>query len=945
MKIKKILLLIIAFAMLSTNIPAVYASEADVTGLLAGLKIMQGDPDGNMRLDDYVSRAEFAKIAVAASPYKDFVAVNSRVSPFKDVSALHWAAPYVQVAIAGGLCKGYLDSTFRPDQTVLFEEAVTMMLKTLGYKDADFGASWPYGQIGTARSIGLTKKVSATEGQYMTRRDVANLVYNTLDTKMVSSTYNYSSNVSYQNSNSVSRDSSSNGNTTYNSTSANSSTQSTSSIRSESLGQSGQKLITIFDCQLIESAVLIATNNEDSSLGTDRVYTSSGILDYSEASYFDPDNIGRRGDLVVKNGEDYVSFSPDEQVVTKYNVTSVIGQDLVLDGEILNINENLTTYYKSQKSTYKNVVASAEAGDTFITFATPSGVVDYAMLVATHNQTISANTNSLEKYVIYSKLDNAIIGYKNGNFHQIDIKDDTTAYRNKTQTTYSSLKSSMSMGDLIYVKKDNAGVIEYVSYEKGNMDGPYTVSGASWINNFATDANTAVMRNGTKVTSSDIQNNDIVYFSKDLNMVLAYSNKITGIYEKASPNKDMPSTVTVSGVEYTIESVAAFNKLSSSGTAQYGDTVTLLLGKTNQIADVLTEASMHNDAYGYLFETGIKEFTSADLSQYMNHYFKIVLADGNVYEYMSDTSYEYLLNSFVRVSFSDGTAKAAKMAAQSDVSGTFNWASRKLGKYTVAENVNILDIDANSNKTLKGEYVKIYPQRIDGLNLTSSKIYYTKKDGNGVITELILNNVTGDMSDYALLTVIDTTGKSTIQGLKDSISDLDDEIGKLTEEIDKLDKDKDEDKIKELSDEKSKAEANKAKSESRLKSSTNGSYTYNLNGSNHTFGADAVYNITVGTPIKLSYNNNGTVYSMAALTKVSGAVTDVTNTTLSTSMRDYTISDKVSVYYRDGAYSYAYRIIPITDIIGNEKNYTLTAYYDKEMTSGGRVRVIIATKK
>ena len=61
-------------------------NDEDIMSLLSELNIMVGDDDGNLRLDDNVSRAEFAKIAVASSSYKDTVATGLKVSPFKDVT-------------------------------------------------------------------------------------------------------------------------------------------------------------------------------------------------------------------------------------------------------------------------------------------------------------------------------------------------------------------------------------------------------------------------------------------------------------------------------------------------------------------------------------------------------------------------------------------------------------------------------------------------------------------------------------------------------------------------------------------------------------------------------------------------------------------------------------------------------------------------------------------
>ena len=149
---------LLLFCVMGTTVFADASYEATV---LSELSIMQGDPNGNMRYGDKVSRAECAKIVVQASKYRNLVDTSSKRSAFQDVTAEHWAAPYVTVGVKNGLFKGYFDATFRPSNTVTYEEAITMLLRVLDYTDADVGDEWPYDQIDMAKKLGMLDGVSS----------------------------------------------------------------------------------------------------------------------------------------------------------------------------------------------------------------------------------------------------------------------------------------------------------------------------------------------------------------------------------------------------------------------------------------------------------------------------------------------------------------------------------------------------------------------------------------------------------------------------------------------------------------------------------------------------------------------------------------------------------------------------------------------------------------
>ncbi|MGO5028731.1 S-layer homology domain-containing protein [Candidatus Agathobaculum pullicola] len=186
---KKILSLLLTATVLLGCLPSAFAasavSESVVEQIIRSTGIMVGDTSGNMNLDKTVTRAEYAKMLVAASGYKDKVTGTSNVSPFKDVPYTHWAAGYIKTAVQQGWLTGYLDGSYKPNQTVTLEEAATGCLKLLGYTTEDFSGSYPYAQLVLYQSLGLNTGVTASQGTTMTRRNMMYLFYNLLnaDTK------------------------------------------------------------------------------------------------------------------------------------------------------------------------------------------------------------------------------------------------------------------------------------------------------------------------------------------------------------------------------------------------------------------------------------------------------------------------------------------------------------------------------------------------------------------------------------------------------------------------------------------------------------------------------------------------------------------------------------------------------------------------------------------
>lgn len=173
-----------------------YQEAAEVLGALG---IMVGDAEsGLFRPDDNILRSEMAKVSVYSVGMEDVAARITTPTRFPDVVENHWANGAINVADQQGMVIGDDVGTFRPDDNVLFQEAVTIMVRALGYEpQAASNGGYPNGYMVTASSIQLLKGISAAASEPAKRGDVAQLVFNALTINMMEQT-GFGTNVSYE---------------------------------------------------------------------------------------------------------------------------------------------------------------------------------------------------------------------------------------------------------------------------------------------------------------------------------------------------------------------------------------------------------------------------------------------------------------------------------------------------------------------------------------------------------------------------------------------------------------------------------------------------------------------------------------------------------------------------------------------------------------------------
>jgi hypothetical protein len=157
------------------------AEEETPLRVLRAMEVMQGNEAGDLMLDKQVTRAEFVKMVLAASIYKDTAGASGGISPFPDVRYTHWAAGYIRTGVNLQIINGYLDGTFRPDATVKLEEAVNILLKMLEYTVADLSGAFPSAQMALYDALELNENMTAVRGQSLNRRQCVQLLYNFLN--------------------------------------------------------------------------------------------------------------------------------------------------------------------------------------------------------------------------------------------------------------------------------------------------------------------------------------------------------------------------------------------------------------------------------------------------------------------------------------------------------------------------------------------------------------------------------------------------------------------------------------------------------------------------------------------------------------------------------------------------------------------------------------------
>jgi len=193
-RLSKIMAIAVAFIMLFTTVA--FASDmpdvansphSEAINALVEAGVIAGFPDGTFRPLNNLTRAEASiMLARAINPPNAELAGTATQAPppsnFVDMlSGFMWAENYVSFAARHGIVRGFPDGTFRPGNNLTNAELATMILRTIGYTDAQIGPNWPHDNIAKARTVGVLAGLPEDLPNISTREVAAAMIFNKLD--------------------------------------------------------------------------------------------------------------------------------------------------------------------------------------------------------------------------------------------------------------------------------------------------------------------------------------------------------------------------------------------------------------------------------------------------------------------------------------------------------------------------------------------------------------------------------------------------------------------------------------------------------------------------------------------------------------------------------------------------------------------------------------------
>ncbi len=375
------------------------ADTATAVAVLAGMGIVSGYSDGLYHPGDILTRAQFSKLAVLAENHGDQLTQSAYRSLFSDVGSKHWAHSYVNLAYTEGLVNGYGNGTFGPDDPVTVGQAVTIILRLLGYTTSDIGPFWPEDYMAKASDLGLLAGITKSSGENLNRGEAALLIC--------------------------------------------------AMLKSDTLSGSGY--LKSYASSVVTGAVVVDNNAEadNGTLGTALVYAGGNLTYYEQSLTVASGLVGTaRGTLLLNKSGMVIGFVPNDDKTVTITVSKAAADELTSSaGKTYDISGTAAAILEDTKTTYSTAWYDLIGGDQVTLFYASAGDVDLV---------VRSSTEKYEGTMLTGLYESASPSSTNPSTISIlGISLDVTASAAKTLKTF-------SVGDRITVIFNASGEVASV---------------------------------------------------------------------------------------------------------------------------------------------------------------------------------------------------------------------------------------------------------------------------------------------------------------------------------------------------------------------------------------------------------------------------------------------------------------------------------------------------
>lgn len=747
------------------------AAYAPYVDMLTQCKVLSGRGNSAFDPNAPVTRAELAKMAVIMTDG----APSGGSSLFGDISSSHWAAQYVNTAAYKGFITGYTDGTFRPEKNLTYAEAVTVALRMLDYTSADLTGGYPYAYINKAREIGLTDGLSLAPDDIISRADAAyifgrafvtdkkgagpllsDMGYSLSDECTVLSSYGVAENEI---------------NTTVGTYTYDGDKTAYIGNRAKLVIDGGRAAAVLPVRQSREGGIIVGLSGSTVSyfdggeIKTVQLAPSSNVyFEGAQAAFSAIRQSISVGDLFYYSrtsggGFDYGVVEENDNIVPTFGADSVVyGSYTVKNSKLcytsdINLydavyyypNQNLSLVYSSSVSgvlqsaypTKSNAATITVSGTEYsvdtieaqeaVSRLTINDTVSVALgrnggAAAVYKTDIAANVYGIERVI----GDN-IVCVADGATQTVKADDTWRIIFKGKDTTFGAVRSSIGSNMQMSIYYDGNGSFDYAVIEDLKLSDAAVAAADATV---PFDDVKYVIRDGKSAAVSDIRKNDVLYFNSITKTVYAYCDSISGIYEKAYPDAQNPSSVQISGKIYDIETVGASYAFSSLA---YESGVTVLLGKDGAVAAV-ADASDATAAYGVI--TNCTEKTVDGKKDY----YVTCIGTGGEQEFKVKNDKSDLIGKSTMYKFEDGYLSIGTIKNKT-VYGDIDKLNRKIGTERLSSDCVIADVAyVPENGAAIARRVEL--SDIARSSLSVSDITAVGKADDGLVHFIALNNVT-----------------------------------------------------------------------------------------------------------------------------------------------------------------------------------------------------------